>query len=162
MWGRRYSGFQLPSRSTRDRPPVFCFSLILVIVYLLTGWPIAASANPSVELAPAAANVAEFPIKLGVPKLAAEIAKRALYRATITLEHAPPWLNAPPGEPPPLDVFPAAARRAMKAMNMLMADMAADHADLGKQPEAESSVVRVKRNQFRVCKESLAATTQRG
>ncbi|WP_272422323.1 PEP-utilizing enzyme [Polyangium jinanense] len=75
---------------------------------------------------------------------AAEIGKRTLYRATMTLEHAPPWLNAPPGEPPPLDVFPAAARRAMKAMNMLMADMTADHADVGKPPETESSAVRVK------------------
>ncbi|MRG90752.1 PEP-utilizing enzyme [Polyangium spumosum] len=59
---------------------------------------------------------------------AEELARRALYRATMTLEHAPAWLNAPPGEPPPLDVFPAAARRAMKAMNVLMAEMSQEHA----------------------------------
>ncbi|MDI1444311.1 PEP-utilizing enzyme [Polyangium sp. 6x1] len=68
---------------------------------------------------------------------AAELSKRALYRATMTLDHAPPWLNAPPGEPPPLDVFPAAARRAMRAMNMLMEDMTAEQPNAGKPPESE-------------------------
>ncbi|MDI1482971.1 PEP-utilizing enzyme [Polyangium sp. y55x31] len=72
---------------------------------------------------------------------AEELAKRALYRATMTLDHAPAWLNAPPGEPPPLDVFPAPARRAMKAMNVLMADVFQEHA--GPKPEEKDTVVRV-------------------
>ncbi|WP_433931683.1 PEP-utilizing enzyme [Sorangium cellulosum] len=51
---------------------------------------------------------------------AAEIAGRARWRATATLADAPPWLNAPPGPPPPLDVFPAPARRASQAVEALL------------------------------------------
>ncbi|MBR1188557.1 hypothetical protein [Bradyrhizobium sp. AUGA SZCCT0160] len=45
-----------------------------IIAFLLAGLPSSVLADPSVEIAPAAVNVSEFPVKLGVPKLAAEIA----------------------------------------------------------------------------------------
>lgn len=51
---------------------------------------------------------------------AAELAERARWRATATLADAPPWLNMPPGQPPPLDVFPAPARRASMATDAVM------------------------------------------
>ena len=72
---------------------------------------------------------------------AEELAKRVLYRATMTLEHAPAWLNSPPGEPPPLDVFPAPARRVMRAMNVIMTDMSQEHA--GPKPEENAPGVRI-------------------
>jgi pyruvate,water dikinase len=53
----------------------------------------------------------------------AEMKKRALWRETMTLDDAPPWLGMPPGEPPPVDILPAPARRVAKAMAALMANM---------------------------------------
>ncbi|WP_437646431.1 PEP-utilizing enzyme [Sorangium sp. So ce362] len=50
---------------------------------------------------------------------AAEIAARARWRETATLADAPPWLNVPPAPPPPLDVFPAPARRAARAVDAI-------------------------------------------
>ncbi|XXY55013.1 PEP-utilizing enzyme [Sorangium sp. So ce269] len=54
---------------------------------------------------------------------AAEIAARARWRATATLADAPPWLNMPPGPPPPLDIVPAPARRASLAVDAIMSGM---------------------------------------
>ncbi|HTN84765.1 MAG TPA: PEP-utilizing enzyme [Sorangium sp.] len=54
---------------------------------------------------------------------AAEIAARARWRATATLDDAPPWLNVPPGPPPPIEIFPAPARRASLAVDAIMSSM---------------------------------------
>jgi rifampicin phosphotransferase len=60
---------------------------------------------------------------------AAELKKRALWRATATLDDVPPWLNMPPGGPPPLDILPPPARRVAKAVEALLAHV-------GKESEA--------------------------
>ncbi|MGK4008648.1 PEP-utilizing enzyme [Sorangium sp. So ce1036] len=57
---------------------------------------------------------------------AAEVARRARFRATATLADAPPWLNMPPGPPPPLDLLPAPARRATRAVDALLAAMSSE------------------------------------
>jgi len=67
----------------------------------------------------------------------AEVQKRALWRETKTLADAPPWLGTPPAQPPPLEVFPAAARRVAKATAALLTN-------LFEEPEAEHSATVVR------------------
>ncbi|WP_050430321.1 PEP-utilizing enzyme [Chondromyces crocatus] len=52
-----------------------------------------------------------------------EIEKHRLWRMNMTLAEAPPWLNAPPGPHPPLDVLPATMQRVARAMNAVQEDM---------------------------------------
>jgi pyruvate,water dikinase len=56
----------------------------------------------------------------------AEVTARALRRTTMTMDDAPPWLNMPPGSPPPISIFPAPARRLAKATDALLANMFQD------------------------------------
>ncbi|HEX6945587.1 MAG TPA: PEP-utilizing enzyme [Casimicrobiaceae bacterium] len=57
------------------------------------------------------------------PPDAAELAARHAYRASVPGDIVPPFLNGPPTPPPPLEWFPASARRALAALGMAMSQV---------------------------------------
>jgi rifampicin phosphotransferase len=50
------------------------------------------------------------------PSLIAVLEDRALFRSSLTISDAPPFLGEPPGEPPSFDALPEHAARMMKAL----------------------------------------------
>jgi pyruvate,water dikinase len=52
-----------------------------------------------------------------------ELAQRAHYHATVPSEAAPPFLGGKPSAPPPVEWYPEAARRTMKAMDIFLSHL---------------------------------------
>jgi phosphohistidine swiveling domain-containing protein len=52
-----------------------------------------------------------------------EVEQRVHWRKTKTVADIPPWLNAPPGAPPPAEILPAPARRAARAVDTVLSNL---------------------------------------
>jgi phosphohistidine swiveling domain-containing protein len=52
-----------------------------------------------------------------------EVQERVHWRKTKTVADIPPWLNAPPGAPPPAALLPAPARRAARAVDAVLSNL---------------------------------------
>ncbi|MEO8184307.1 MAG: PEP-utilizing enzyme [Deltaproteobacteria bacterium] len=53
----------------------------------------------------------------------AQVEERVHWRKTKTVADIPPWLNAPPAGPPPVNLLPAPARRAARAMDAVLSNL---------------------------------------